>query len=106
VRLLAKLMRLVLSMIITASGLSSKKPWNSASLLSLGFATASQSVRSLRRAGLSVVLGGPLIQIVAFVFFKAQLSSFDDESKPCPAAQVGHAAAPPRRPLNSRQRLM
>ena len=78
-RLLAKLIRLVSSMMITASGLSSKKPWNSSSLLSLAFATASQSVRSLRRAGLSVVLGGPLIEVVAFVFFKAQLSSFDDE---------------------------
>jgi hypothetical protein len=73
-RLLAKLMRPVLSMIILASGLSSKKPWNWASLLSVAFASASQPVRYLPLAGLSGVLSRPIVEIGVFLFMKAQLS--------------------------------
>ena len=73
-RLLAKLMRPVWSTIILASGLSSKKPWNWASLLSVAFASASQSVRYLPLAGLSGVLNRPVVEIGVFLFMKAQCS--------------------------------
>jgi hypothetical protein len=74
-RLLAKLMRPVWSMIILASGLSSKKPWNWASLPRCAFASASQPVRYLPRAGLSEVLRRPVVEIGVFLFMKAQLSN-------------------------------
>jgi hypothetical protein len=63
-------MRPVWSTITTASGFSSKKPWNWASLLSVAFASASQPV-----------LSRPVVEIGVFLFMKAQLSHHDENGE-------------------------